>query len=86
VSGRSSSVQVNIKSAPRGLGIAAAKVPKIILGLAGVKDVWMQSRGQTETTLNFALATFDALKETTKMALRESQKGIVAGKAGETSG
>jgi small subunit ribosomal protein S5 len=86
VSGHSSSVQVTIKPSPRGLGVAAAKVPKIILGLAGVKDVWMQSRGQTTTTLNFALATFDALKETTKMALRESQKGIVAGKAGETSG
>jgi len=86
VSGQSSSVQVNIKPAPRGLGIAAAKVPKIILDLAGVKDVWMQSRGQTETTLNFALATFDALKETTKMALRESQRGIIAGKAGEVSG
>lgn len=86
VSGQSSSVQVNIKPAPRGLGIAAAKVPKIILDLAGVKDVWMQSRGQTETTINFALATFDALKETTKMALRESRRGIVAGKAGEVSG
>jgi len=86
VSGQSSSVQVNIKPAPRGLGIAAAKIPKIILGLAGVKDVWMQSRGQTETTINFALATFDALKETTKMALRESQRGIIAGKAGEVSG
>lgn len=86
VSGHSSSVQVDIKPSPRGLGIAAAKVPKIILDLAGIKDVWMQSRGQTKTTLNFALATFDALRETTKIALRESQKGIVAGKAGETSG
>jgi small subunit ribosomal protein S5 len=79
VFGRSGSVEVTIKPAPRGLGIAAAKVPKIILDLAGIKDVWMQSRGQTGTTLNFALATFDALKKTTMMALREPQLGAVAG-------
>jgi len=85
VTGYSSSVHVTIRPSPRGLGIAAAKVPKIILGLAGIKDAWMQSRGQTRTTLNFALATFDALKETTRTALRESQKGIFIGK-GEVSG
>ena len=86
VTGHSSSVYVTLKPAPRGLGLAAAGVPKIILGLAGIKDVWTQSRGQTSTTLNFALATFDALKETSRAALRESQKrGIYIGK-GEASG
>ncbi len=85
VMGHSSSVRVTIRPSPRGLGIAAAKVPKIILGLAGIKDAWMQSRGQTRTTLNFAIATFDALKETTRMALREPQKGVFIGK-GEVSG
>jgi small subunit ribosomal protein S5 len=87
VTGQSSSVYVTLKPAPRGLGLAAAEVPRIILRLAGIKDVWTQSRGQTRTTLNFALATFDALKQTTKIALREPQaKSITIGKAGETVG
>lgn len=87
VTGQSSSVYVALKPAPRGLGLAAAEAPKIILRLAGIKDVWAQSRGQTRTTLNFALATFDALKQTTKVALREPQtKGITIGKAVEAVG
>ncbi|MEM2022437.1 MAG: hypothetical protein QXI31_02030 [Archaeoglobaceae archaeon] len=32
--------------------------------MAGVKDVWTSTRGQTKTTVNFAQATFDALKKT----------------------
>jgi len=87
VTGQSSSVYVALKPAPRGLGLAAAGVPKIILRLAGIKDIWAQSRGQTRTTLNFALATFDALKQTTKVALREPQvKGMTIGKAVEAVG
>jgi small subunit ribosomal protein S5 len=87
VTGHSSSVYVTLRPAPRGLGLVAAEVPKIILRLAGIKDVWAQSRGQTRTTLNFALATFDALKQTTRVALREPQvKGVTIGKAVEAIG
>jgi len=87
VIGRSGSVHMTIKPAPRGLGLAAAEVPKIILRMAGIKDAWIHSRGQTRTTLNFALATFDALKQTTRVALREPYKEhVVIGKVGEASG
>jgi small subunit ribosomal protein S5 len=87
VTGRSGSVQVILKPAPRGLGLAAAEVPKIILRLAGIKDCWTQSLGQTRTTLNFALATFDALKQTTRIALREQDaKRVVIGQIGEAGG
>lgn len=87
VAGRSGSVEVRIKPAPRGLGLAAAEVPKVILRLAGIKDTWTRSEGQTRSTLNFALATFDAMKQTTRMAVREPHRGrIFIGKAGETLG
>ncbi|MCS7131105.1 MAG: 30S ribosomal protein S5 [Hadesarchaea archaeon] len=87
VTGYSGSVQVTLKPAPRGLGLAAAEVPKIILRLAGIKDCWTQSLGQTRTTLNFALATFDALKQTTRVALREQDASrVVIGQIGEASG
>jgi small subunit ribosomal protein S5 len=84
VTGRSGSVHMTIKPAPRGLGLAAAEVPKIILRMAGIEDAWIHSRGQTRTTLNFALATFDALKQTTRVALREPYKEhVLIGKVGE---
>ncbi len=84
VTGRSGSVRMTIKSAPRGLGLAAAEVSKVILRMAGIEDAWVHSRGQTRTTLNFALATFDALKQTTRVALRESHKNhVFIGKVGE---
>jgi len=87
VNGKSGSVGVVIKPAPRGLGLAAAEVPRIILRMAGVKDAWTRSDGQTRATLNFAFATLDALKQTTRIALREQFKEHVhIGKAGEAHG
>ncbi|MDI6642514.1 MAG: 30S ribosomal protein S5 [Candidatus Hodarchaeaceae archaeon] len=87
VIGRSGSVSVTIKPAPRGLGVAAAEVPKSILHMAGIKDAWTRSEGQTRTTINFALATLDALKQTSRISLREqSKKHIVIGMPGEESG
>lgn len=43
--------------------MAIGNVGKTILGLAGIDDVWSQTRGQTQTTINFAGAVFDALKK-----------------------
>jgi small subunit ribosomal protein S5 len=87
VSGKSGSVSVTIKPAPRGLGLAAAKVPKIILRLAGIRDAWTTSKGETKTTLNFAMAIFDTLKRTTEMMLSErAKRHITVGKIGETGG
>lgn len=87
VSGESGSVNVTIKPAPRGLGVAAAETPKSILRMAGIKDAWTRSGGQTRTTINFALATLDAIKQASQMSLREQSKAhVVIGMAGEKSG
>ena len=64
VSGKSGSVVVTLKPAPRGVGLAAGDVAKTILRLAGVKDVWGFTKGHTKTTVNYAMATFNALKKT----------------------
>lgn len=74
VTGKSGSVQITIKPAPRGLGCAGAEVPKTVLRLAGVKDAWTFTRGETRTTLNFAMATLNALKLTTKFSLSDRAK------------
>ncbi|MDI9645233.1 MAG: 30S ribosomal protein S5 [Archaeoglobales archaeon] len=64
VTGSSSSVTITLIPGPKGLGIVAGKVASRVIELAGVKDVWTSTRGQTKTTVNFAQATFDALKKT----------------------
>jgi small subunit ribosomal protein S5 len=64
IRGKCGSVEVLLIPGPRGLGIVASEGAKIILGLAGVKDVWTRSFGSTRTVPSFAYAVFDALKKT----------------------
>jgi small subunit ribosomal protein S5 len=63
VEGKSGSVRVTLIPAPGGVGLAIGNVGKTILGLAGIDDVWSRTKGQTQTTINFANAVFDALKQ-----------------------
>jgi small subunit ribosomal protein S5 len=72
VEGRSGSVVIELMSAPRGLGLAAGTTATHVLEKAGIKDVWTRTSGQTRTTINFAKATFNALKQInlTKMKSR----------------
>ena len=67
VTGSAGSVRVTLIPGPKGLGIVAGEVAKKVLELAGVKDVWTFTRGQTKTTINFAKATYEALKKTMYM-------------------
>lgn len=64
VVGKSGSVVVVLKPAPRGVGLVAGDVAKAILRMAGIQDVWSFTKGHTKTTVNFAFATFDALVKT----------------------
>jgi len=67
VSGKSGSVRVTLIPSPGGVGLAIGDVGKTILRLAGIDDVWSQTMGQTQTTINFANAVFDALKNLSKV-------------------
>jgi small subunit ribosomal protein S5 len=64
VEGKCGGVRVVIVPGPRGLGLVSSEVSKVILGLAGVKDLWMRSYGSTRTVPSYAYAVFDALKKT----------------------
>jgi small subunit ribosomal protein S5 len=64
VMGSAGSVRVTLIPGPKGLGIVAGDIAKRVLELAGVKDVWSFTKGQTKTTINFARATYEALKQT----------------------
>lgn len=63
VVGKSGSVEITLKPAPKGIGLAAGDIPKRVLVFSGVKDIWTQSKGQTRTTFNQAFATFDGLRK-----------------------
>lgn len=64
VRGKCGAVEIALIPGPRGLGVVASEVAKIILGLAGVKDCWTRSYGSTRTVPSFAYAVFDALRKT----------------------
>lgn len=66
VVGKSGSVRVIIKPAPKGTGLVAGEVAKVVLRLAGIRDAWMDTFGETRTTVNFAKATVNALRNTYK--------------------
>lgn len=67
VHGKSGSVYIELFPAPKGIGLVAAKTPSIVLQLAGIQDVWTKTKGRTRATLNFAKATYLALKNTYRM-------------------
>ncbi len=64
VTGSAGSVKITLKPAPQGIGLVTGDIGKKVLELAGIRDVWAQTRGQTRTTINYAKAIFNALKAT----------------------
>ncbi|MDN7025511.1 30S ribosomal protein S5 [Methanoculleus sp. FWC-SCC1] len=73
VTGKAGSVRVTLKPAPQGLGLVTGDISKKVLQLAGIKDVWAFNKGQTRTTINFAKATFEALKQTNMIRVGGSE-------------
>ena len=64
VEGKCGSVAMEIIPGPRGLGLVAGEIPKVVLRLAGVKDCWTRSFGSTSTSPSTAYAVYDALRST----------------------
>ena len=69
--GKCGSVRVRILPGPKGLGIVAGDTAKTILELAGVNDCWVIARGETRTILSYALAVYNALKNTYKIQTKD---------------
>ena len=69
--GKAGSVEVELRPAPRGLGLAGGETVRNVLELAGIEDIWTRSSGNTRTTVNFAKATFNALQNTAEARVPE---------------
>lgn len=63
VIGRSGSVAMTLKPAPRGVGLVTGDNSKAVLTFAGIQDVWTFSKGHGRTVTNQVLAIYDALKQ-----------------------
>lgn len=74
VTGKSGSVEITLYPAPRGTGLVAGDVAKVVLRMAGISDIWTKTLGETRTTLNFAKATYNALKNTYSFVTPEDWK------------
>jgi len=60
--GKCGSVRVVLMPAPKGVGLVSDDESKKILRLAGIKDVWVRTFGNTSTHINLITAVYMALK------------------------
>lgn len=74
VSGKCGSVEITLKPAPKGKGLVIEKECAKILNLAGIKDVWSKTKGQTSIKMNLITACLSALKSLSSGKLRPEEK------------
>ncbi|MEM2093693.1 MAG: 30S ribosomal protein S5 [Candidatus Bathyarchaeia archaeon] len=76
VVGKCGSVTVELRPAPKGVGIVAGDIAKTILSFAGIKDCWTRTRGSTRTIPSFAIATSNALRNTYRIMTPKDWMGV----------
>jgi small subunit ribosomal protein S5 len=74
VSGKCGSVKLILMPAPKGTGLKVEKECQKILTLAGIKDVWSTTFGQTKSKSNLIWACEKALRQL--METKVNEKGI----------
>jgi small subunit ribosomal protein S5 len=82
VTGKSGSVRIELIPAPRGLGLAVSDEVKKVMNLAGIRDVWCKSRGQTQSRVNLIKAVFDAMRKLDAYRVQEGHEASVGLKTG----
>ncbi len=74
VKGRCGSVRVELLPAPKGVGLCVDKDIKKLMKLAGIKDVWSKTYGQTKSKINFVNACKNALEKTISTRTNKDQE------------
>lgn len=72
ISGKAGSVEVTLIPAPKGTGLIIEKECQKVLRLAGIKDVWSRTEGQTRSKLNLLYACFYALQKLMQFKVNEN--------------
>ncbi len=91
VKGKCGSSEIILKPAPKGKGLVVDREVAKVLAMAGIKDVWSKTFGQTKTKMNLLKAVMDALQKLSQMKIKPEDiehLGIVDGPiaAGEAVG
>jgi len=84
VEGKCGSVELKLIPAPKGKGLCIEKECAKILALAGIKDVWSKTRGQTKNKINMIKACESALKKLMSTKLRSKDFEVLAYQEGMT--
>ena len=82
VEGKCGSIRMKLMPAPKGTGLIVAKECKKVIALAGIKDMYSKTEGQTVTRVNLLNACIDALRKLTSMKTKhvhQKQLGILEG-------
>jgi len=85
VKGKCGSSEIILKPAPKGSGLVVEKECQKILKLAGIKDVFSKTFGQTGTKTNLINACITALRELTRTKINQEairELGIIEGGVG----
>ena len=86
VEGKCGSVKIKLMPAPQGQGLCVEKECAKILAMAGIKDIWSKTQGQTKTKLNLITALVDALTKLSEVKIQPKdvkELGVVQGKLAE---
>jgi len=83
IMGKCGSVKIILKPAPKGVGLVVMDEMKKILRLAGIRDVWCKSMGQTSVRQNTAEAVFDAFNRSNKFRSRSDYEKAVGMREGK---
>lgn len=68
-SGKRGSIEITLMPAPKGTGLMVSEEVKKIMMLAGIKDIWSKTEGNTRSRRNMCFATFDAFRSLNKMKI-----------------
>ncbi len=85
VTAKCGSNEITLIPAPKGTGLVVQRECQKILRLAGIKDIWSTTKGQTRMTVNLARACMDALQNAVKMKCSTDNKKMLGYCEGSTN-
>jgi len=74
ITGKAGSVNIEFLPAPKGVGMVVMNEMKKFMRLAGVKDIWCKSRGNTGARINLMKAVFTAFKKLDAMRTEDADE------------
>jgi len=80
--GKQGSVKVTLIPAPTGTGLRIEKECATMLKLAGIQNIWSQTKGSTKTKMNLLYACFKSLQNLTQIKMLQKHKeqlGVIEG-------